>query len=306
MTSAECHYLDAPDGTRIAYTIEGAGPPLMLTNGLTTTAFFWKYLRPRWLKRHTVITWDYAGHGRSEPAQSARAAEIAGQPAIMTRIMETVGIDRATQIGWSVGCQVVLELARQAPERCDTLVILFGPSEHALTSTHLPLLPGAALRTLLGHAQGARLAATIQWLTQLTELPFGWALLRQTGLVGPSTDEADLRQLLRDFRSVHPETGQRMACSAEAHSARDVLPHLTMPVLIIAGDRDPFAPFDTVGAQIHRETPNSELVRLADATHTALLDHPVAIARLIEAFLIRHGKVPPSSSREDSDGADPR
>jgi pimeloyl-ACP methyl ester carboxylesterase len=299
--NAPARYLEAPDGTRIAYTVDGAGPPLLLTNGLTTTAFFWKYLRPIWLKRHTVITWDYAGHGLSEPARTDRATEIAGQPAIITRIMDALEIACATQIGWSVGCQVVLELARQVPDRCDALVLLFGPAEHALSSTNLPYIPGGTLRTILGHAQGGRFAATMQWLTQLTRLPFGWALLRQTGLVGPHTDERDLQQLLRDFRSVHPETGQRMACSAEAHSARDVLPHLTMPVLILAGDRDPFAPFETVGAQIHRETPGSELVRLANATHTALLDYPVAIVRLVESFLVRHGKLSPAP-RDANDG----
>lgn len=292
---ARSRSIRAPDGTRIVYTVAGQGPGLMLTNGLTTTALFWKYLRPRWIKRHTVITWDYAGHGGSAPAQSDRAAEIAGQPEIMARVMDAAGLASATHIGWSVGCQVVLELVRQLPARAEALVLLFGPAEHALSSTAFPYFPGATLRTLLGHAQGARFAMYLQWLTQLTELPFGWDVLRQSGLVGANTDEHDLRQLLRDFRAVHPSTGQRMACSAEAHSARDVLPKVTVPLLIVGGDRDTFAPFATVAAAMHRDAPGSELVRLADATHTALLDHPAAIARIIDEFLERHGKLPPRS-----------
>ena len=39
--------VSAPDGTTIAYSVAGKGPALVLTNGLTTTSFFWKYLRAR-------------------------------------------------------------------------------------------------------------------------------------------------------------------------------------------------------------------------------------------------------------------
>ena len=41
----------APDGTRIAFRAVGSGPTLLLTNGLTTTSTFWKYLIPIWLER---------------------------------------------------------------------------------------------------------------------------------------------------------------------------------------------------------------------------------------------------------------
>ena len=30
----------------------------MLSNGLTTSTGFWKYLQPRWREHYTVITWD--------------------------------------------------------------------------------------------------------------------------------------------------------------------------------------------------------------------------------------------------------
>jgi haloacetate dehalogenase len=68
--------LRAPDGTRIAYAIAGSGPALVLTNGLTTTTTFWKYLRPIWLQRHTIVTWDMPGHDNSGPAASDAGATI--------------------------------------------------------------------------------------------------------------------------------------------------------------------------------------------------------------------------------------
>ena len=64
----------AADGTRVAYGIHGDGPPVVLVNGLTTSVYYWDHLFPRWSRRFTLITWDFKGHGRSEPARSPEGA----------------------------------------------------------------------------------------------------------------------------------------------------------------------------------------------------------------------------------------
>ena len=134
--------LIAADGTTITYTVEGEGPALLLTNGLTTNTAFWKYLRPIWLRYHTVITWDLPGHGRSGPASSARFASVEAQAILMRDILDACGVQRALSVGWSTGCQLVLEMYRQFPARCAGLALLFGPAGQVLDTTQLPL-PGA-------------------------------------------------------------------------------------------------------------------------------------------------------------------
>src|SRR5262249_28760550 len=136
-------YLVAHDGTRIAYRVEGSGPALVLTNGLTTTTTFWKYLRPRWLQKHTLLTWDLPGHGNSGPAQSAEGASFPGQPRFLAAVMRAAGLSHAAQIGWSTGAQVVLETYRQFPALCDSLSLLLGGAGNVLTTSRLPV--GGAL-----------------------------------------------------------------------------------------------------------------------------------------------------------------
>jgi pimeloyl-ACP methyl ester carboxylesterase len=80
---------------------------------------------------------------------------------------------------------------------------------------------------------------------------------------------------------------QFMGCSAQEHSAHDILAGVGVPVLIVAGDRDPFAPAERVGVPLHRAIPGSELLRLPKGTHTALLDHAEAIADAVEEFVAR-------------------
>lgn len=278
--------VSAPDSTSIAYQVTGQGPALVLTNGLTTSSFFWKYLQPRWRERHTVITWDLPGHGRSGPAKSAASATIEGQPALLARVLEAAGIERAVHVGWSVGCQVVLEFYKQFPEHCDALALLFGPAEHALTNTALPV-PGALIHAWLDHAYGDTSAAIVQTIAQGAKLPGFPSLLRSLGLIGRDTRSADVRQLLTDLFHMDSGSGRRLAVSAQAHSALDVLTRMQVPLLIVAGDKDPFAPPARVGEMLHRASPDSEFVRLPNATHTALLDHADQIGDLVDDFLAR-------------------
>lgn len=284
----------APDGTKIAYSVAGTGPAVMLTNGLTTTTYFWRHVRRILLDRHTVIAWDYAGHGASDPASGASSAEIAGQPSIMARIMDAAGIERAAHIGWSVGCQVVLEMLRQHPERFTAAGLLFGPSEHALTHTALAI-PGAQIAALLHHPDAPRLFELLQHCTQVVNLP-GWpSLLRLHRLISHRTQPEDLDEILRLFRLGDPVTMCRLACSAEAHSAREVLAEARIPLLIMGGGKDPFAPLHTVAEVMHRRAADSELVTLPEATHTALLDQPEEVAAAIERFLARRTSAPRAS-----------
>jgi pimeloyl-ACP methyl ester carboxylesterase len=273
----------APDGTTIAYGVRGSGPAIVLTNGLATSSYFWKYLAPHWAARHTVITWDMPGHGRSGPARSDATATLEGMPSLIERVMVAAGVERAVQIGWSVGCQVVLEMYRQRAARCQALVLLFGPAAHALSGTKLPV-SGGFLDSMLRGPAGLSFATVLLRGAQIARLPGAVPLIRQLGLVGTASD-ADVRGLIREMMDIDIATARKLACSAEDHSAVDVLRRLAVPLLIMAGDRDPFAPPAAIGERMHELAKGSEYVRLPEGTHSALLDHVPQIAGTVDTFL---------------------
>ncbi len=278
-------FLEAADGTRIAYGVAGSGPALVLTNGLTTTSNFWAALEPLWCEQHTVITWDYPGHGESAPSRTDKGASIEAQPHTLARILDALGIARASHVGFSVGCQVVLEMYRQFPERCSALVTLLGTAEHAIRSTGL-WLPAPILSLLLEKTPPAVFEPGFRALAQFANSDLGLALGRRLGLVGSATSE-DMRGVLEHFGRLHPATMRTMARSADAHSAFDLLSQLRVPLLIVAGDKDPFAPVDRIGLPMHAAAAGSQLVRLPQGTHTAMLDHAPEIAAAVERFLAR-------------------
>jgi pimeloyl-ACP methyl ester carboxylesterase len=276
-------FCEAPDGTRIAYAVDGEGLAFVLTNGLTTTTTFWDHLRPTWLREHRVVTWDLPGHGHSEPARTALGARIESMPAIVERVMDAAGVERATQIGWSTGCQIVFELYRRRPERCSSLVALLGTAGRVLSTAKLPL-PRDALYALLRYTPEALFAPVFRAMMKSADADRAVAVGKRAMLIGRDTTHADARRFLAHLQTLDPTTVQHMAASAEEHSAHDVLPRIEVPVLVVAGDRDPYAPAERVGVPLHGTIPGSELLRLPRGTHTALLDHAELIAKRVEEF----------------------
>ncbi len=280
------------DGTRIAYRVVGqrAGtreaPALVLTNGLTTSTLFWKHVLPMWTPRHTVLMWDLPGHGLSGPAVTDVGATVDAQARCVAQLMAAVGIEHAVQVGWSTGCQVVLETYRLFPQRCDALALILGAAGHVLETTRLPV-PGSLIYAAANFAPKPVFKGVFHLLSQATRAPLGPLLGRTLGLVGPDAAAEDVRAMLMHIPTVHPATLQTLLCSLAEHDASDVLASATLPLLIVAGEQDPFAPAELVGAMLHGIAPESELLHLPQGTHTALLDHARLIGEAVERLAAR-------------------
>lgn len=278
--------VEGPDGTVVSFECVGQGPALVLTNGLTTTSTFWKYLKPLWAQRHTVVTWDLPGHGDSTPARTPWAATIEAQPTLLAQVMTAARVDQAVHIGFSMGSQLVLEMYRQHPERCTALVSLLGGAGNVLSTTRLPL-EGSSLQWLMQRPD-AVFSALYRLFVGVTGLPIvSHRTSRALGVVGARSKADDFREMADHLGRVHPATLRRMALSAEVHSVFDVLGKINVPLLIVSGDRDTFAPPELTGVRMQRAAKGSELVRLPGVTHFGMLEEPQRIADVIERVITR-------------------
>jgi pimeloyl-ACP methyl ester carboxylesterase len=274
------------DGTHIAYGVAGTGPALVLTNGLTTSSFFWKYLHPVWSQHYTLITWDLPGHGASGPARTSKTARVHAHPRLIAQIMERVGIARAVHVGWSTGSQVVLEMYRQFPGRVLGLALVLGGAGKVLDTTRLPL-PGFMIERIVRSAPPAVFELIVLGMTRAMRMQSSVTLGRKLGLIGAHAQEHDMREVIDYIGVVDASTLRSMLLSLQEHSARSILGGLRVPLLIVAGDKDPFAPSELVGVPLHKSVPSSELLRLPEGTHTALLEEHALIGERIEGFATR-------------------
>ena len=284
-------FVEATDGTRIAWRAEGEGQPLVFCNGLANDAFQWGTVYERLRGRAQLITWDYPGHGESEPARTGSALEIPNVIVGLQRVVRAAAGDEGPVVllGYSLGCQLVLESWRSFSERIGALVCVLGT-------------PGKPFETFLGTKWLGRLS---HGLVKANPVPVLGLALKVPGLLGPVAHVSgqisgvtEKGIAYRDFKGFFDHLGRldaasfRALClSAQRHTAEDLLPHVAAPTLLVAGGVDAFTP-PALARGMDAVLPDSELVFLPGASHAGLVGHGVAIADAVEGFLQRRISLP--------------
>jgi pimeloyl-ACP methyl ester carboxylesterase len=111
------------DGVQIAYRRIGHGRPLVVLNGFAATSEDWD---PSFIDRlassNQLILLDNRGIGRStDNGQPFDIAQLADDAA---RVIEILGIERTSLLGWSMGGFIAQTLALQHPGRINKLILL--------------------------------------------------------------------------------------------------------------------------------------------------------------------------------------
>jgi pimeloyl-ACP methyl ester carboxylesterase len=114
------------DAIRIHDEVEGAGTPLVLMHGALVGLEMWRELGYTDALRddHRLILIDARGHGQSEaPRDPAhyRPELMAGD---VTAVLDALAIPAAHFLGASMGAAIGFEIARRAPQRLASLVLL--------------------------------------------------------------------------------------------------------------------------------------------------------------------------------------
>jgi len=109
------------DGVEIRFDIQGEGEPaLVFVHGWCCDRSYWDAQVPHFAQKYKVVTIDLAGHGESSLGRESYTMEAFGKDVVA--VIEKLGIDNIVLIGHSMGGPVILEAARQIPERIIGLV----------------------------------------------------------------------------------------------------------------------------------------------------------------------------------------
>jgi pimeloyl-ACP methyl ester carboxylesterase len=292
-----------PPGSRTGYAVASAdGAPLfyeltrapkaravvVLCDGIGCDGYVWKYLRPVLLEHYDLLHWHYPGHGRSPAPRASRdrRLSIADLADDLVAVMDDAGIDRAVVFGHSMGVQVSLETYRRHRDRVTALGLFCGAPGNPLrtfrrTEALERLLPG--VRAVVSRAP--RLAARLT--RSLVPTGLSYMIAAQVEVNGRLLDQADFMPYLRGLADVDPTLFLEMLAHAGEHSARDLLPHIKVPALIVAGTRDGFTPPE-LSTAMAEEIPGAELLEVHDGSHTAPLERPHFVNAAVTAFLVRH------------------
>src|SRR5258708_308287 len=133
------------DGTRIAWSERGSGPPLLLIQGLGYASWGWEPVVAPLAECFRVVLFDNRGIGGSDsPPGPYTAAALAEDAAA---VLEAAGAERAHVVGASLGGMIAQQLVLDRPELVDRLVLACttpgGPSSHPMPERTVRLMTEA-------------------------------------------------------------------------------------------------------------------------------------------------------------------
>jgi pimeloyl-ACP methyl ester carboxylesterase len=195
-----------------------------------------------------VVGIDQRGHGESAKLYDPKAYAREAMAADVLALVDALEIERFDLVGYSMGTRTALQVALTAPDRVSNLI-----------------LGGIGGRFFEPRAEGQAEALS---QAMLAEDP-----------------DAIANRMLRSFRHFADEQGEdRQALAAFARTRNpafqpDALGSLTMPVLVVAGQRD-----DTAGdpEELARVFPNGRGVTVIGCDHFSAIPHALTKAAVFD------------------------
>ena len=258
------------DGAQIVCRTVGKGPPLLILNGFAATSADWDpSLIDRLALRHKLILLNNRGIGGStDDAQSFDIAKLANDAA---HVIETLGFERTSVLGWSMGGFIAQTLAVEYPDRVHKLILLSTDSG----GTDADLAPPAVWSQLIDisgtpHEQARRLLS----------------------LLFPSRVAESLYRFFSDIiaarrAQLSTELLKRQATAMDEwhrNGLANRLREIRLPVLIATGTEDVVIP-PSNALKLVKAIPGAWLAQFPRSGHAFMAQYPQALAELINSFL---------------------
>jgi pimeloyl-ACP methyl ester carboxylesterase len=248
----------SPDGTRIAYDVEGTGPPVVFLHGLTNRRQAWDPVTSRLRDRFTCVRIDARGHGESSTAPEY---SLLSMVADVKAVVDEVALGEPALVGHSLGgpTAVIYAVANSARAVvCVDQTLRFGDFA-ARVRPHEERL----------HGDG--------WADAVIEIEHDLGL-------EPFDAIADLEQRVREFprEVILGVWAQLLATPPEDLTAlaEAALPQCRAPLLAIHGS----PPEPDYPEWLMSRVPKAELEIWAGQGHMLHLVDPDRFARRVERF----------------------
>lgn len=220
------------DGASIAYFDVGEGRPLVFVHGYFLSSLTWRKVIPPLANDFRCIAVDLLGAGETRFSGPVDLS-TRGQARMLGGLLDALELPSPTLVAHDSGAMVTRLLATERPERIDGLV---------LSDTEIP---GHRVRSFEAAAVLLRVPGMRSAFEWLLGSPLLWNRLLRSAISDPSSFDRD------EFLATHgaPLRGDRarrkamlMAGLSFDPALVDAIEHerLTMPKLVLWGDRDAF------------------------------------------------------------------
>jgi pimeloyl-ACP methyl ester carboxylesterase len=267
---------------RLVHALEaGEGPPALLLHGSTTSSLSLLPLLDE-LAGVRAIAVDRPGFGLSDTIQVPRERFRAAAVEFIEGAVDALGLERPVLAGNSMGGTWALWYALAHPDRVGGLVLLGSapllPGSHAPVPLRVAVAP--VLGDLLPRVARPNARMIVRLMSSMGERD---TIVRYPDLIDALVAAADdpiaSSANLAELRAVLTPIGFRPSSMVRP----DELRGLSVPALLIWGDRDPVASVRSAQATA-RLIPDARLEVLPGG-HVPYLGHPGPVSELLAGFV---------------------
>lgn len=246
MTPTKSITVGRPDGSQLHVDIFGKadGPTLIFTHGWTLNGSAWDYLKADLSKDYRLVTWDLPGLGKSKGPTSGKLSLEKFAADLEAVLNATVEKGDAILVGHSIGGMTLQTFCRLFPQHLGNvvkaIVLVHTTYTNPLRTNFASTLMTAIEKPLIVPINYLMIAiAPYFWLSNWHSYLNGSSHLtsRFTSFTGKQTS-SQLNHAARMGASAWPATVARGNLAMLDFDEQAVLPHINVPVLVIAGEQD--------------------------------------------------------------------
>ena len=284
------------DGDRVVYRTAGKGPVLLLVHGLAGSAETWKHVMPALAKRFSVLAPDLLGQGQSDKPRGEYS--LGAHANTLRDLMDTLGHQRATVVGQSLGGGVAMQFAYQFPERCERLVLVDSGGLGREVTFYLRLLAVPGFESVFPFfctprlRDAGNLVATWLGRAGVRSTPASQEVWRSYASLA---DEENRSAFFRSLHDVIDFNGQAVSALGRLYRAA------RLPTLIVWGAQDPLLPVSHAVAA-HKAIPGSRLEIFDGVGHYPHCEAPERFVALLVDFIAstKPARLPARAARRRS------
>ncbi len=249
----------------LTYQSEGNGPPILFLHGIAGAARQFAAQLRFFAAERQAVAWDMPGHGGSAPLPVVTVDALA---AALGGFIAALGLDRPVLVGHGLGGMIVQRLLAEAPHAARAVVLaqtagsFFGDD---------PAAAEAFIRSRLGPLdEGSSMAELAPGLVD--------------ALAGEAPDRGGLAVAQACIADTPDASYRDAVLGMRGFDGRSALPRLTVPTLLLAGERDAEAPAAEM-RWMAQQIPGARFVELEGAGHLAHVEQPDRFNDAVAAFL---------------------
>ncbi|WP_091241641.1 alpha/beta fold hydrolase [Klenkia soli] len=260
---------------RNAVTVTGSpdGVPVVFVHGFGCDQGMWRHVAPAFEATHPVVTLDHVGAGGSDTSgyDRERYSSLQAYADDLVEVLAASGLPPVVLVGHSVSATIGALAAIARPEVVRQLVMV-APNPRFVDDD--------------GYRGGFGADEVDELLETMEGNHLGWSADIAPVIMG-APDRPELgEELTRSFCRTDPTIARDFARVTFLSDHRADLAHVPVPTLVLQCSDDALAPLE-VGAFVHDQLPDSELVVLAATGHCPNLSAPAELVGVLRAHLDR-------------------